>query len=88
MRFRIPKQVSILITVMQISQMVVGFYGMLYSFNQSLDPRGQCDATPANAAFGVGVYLLFLILFVNFFVRSYLFCSAPPAGDREAKKQL
>ena len=66
--------------------MVFGGIGMLYSFKQSLDPKGQCDATPANAAFGVGVYLLFLVLFVNFFVRSYLFCSAPPA--RETKKKL
>lgn len=77
-----------MITVMQISQMVVGFYGMLYSFKQSLDPKGQCDATPANAAFGVGVYLLFLILFVNFFVRNYLLCSPPVAREREAKKKL
>lgn len=85
LRFRISKFISILITILQILQMIIGFYGMLYAFKQTLSSKGQCDATPFNAAFGVFIYFLFLTLFLNFFVQSYLFC-APSIKD-ETKKQ-
>ena len=86
LRFRIPRNISVLITVLQISQMIVGFYGMSYCYRQAINAKVHCDTTPFNAGFGVFVYGLFLILFVNFFVRSYLFCGPPPIKDSSKKK--
>jgi elongation of very long chain fatty acids protein 6 len=67
----LPRGIAICITVMQIVQMIFGFYINIKSFEFKLTGF-PCDISMNVAAAGLALYLLFFALFVNFFVRSYL----------------
>jgi len=67
----IPGVISIAITSIQILQMLFGLYVhyMIVVFKRS---GILCDCSYGVAVTGLSVYLLFLILFVNFFIKTYL----------------
>lgn len=76
--YRIPKRISIGITVMQISQMVIGIVAQSASFYTSqVDSTCRCPSKTLIAAFTI--YGSYFALFVHFFVHRYVFSSKPPA---------
>ena len=67
----IPKQVNVTITSLQIIQMLYGLWINIRVVHLKLTGQA-CDAHISVALTGLSLYGLFFILFVNFFVRSYL----------------
>ncbi|KAH9395196.1 hypothetical protein TYRP_020955 [Tyrophagus putrescentiae] len=71
MRIRLPKQVNITITTLQIAQMFAGLYVNADSLRRKLTGL-PADLSVASALAGFSLYFLFFALFVNFFIRTYL----------------
>lgn len=71
MRIRIPRQVSITITTLQIVQMFVGLYINVDCLHRKLSAM-PCDLSFSVALSGFSLYFLFFVLFVNFFIRTYI----------------
>lgn len=72
MKFSIPKQVNLTITTLQIAQMFVGLYINYQCLKMKL--LGEpVDLSYSVSVTGFVLYGLFAILFLNFFVRTYIF---------------
>ncbi|KAI1714522.1 GNS1/SUR4 family domain-containing protein [Ditylenchus destructor] len=71
MRLRIPKQVAMFITVLQILQMIIGVsIGVtIYRIKSS---GGECQQTWSNLYFSFAIYFSYFLLFCNFFYHAYL----------------
>lgn len=71
LRVRIPRQVNITLTTAQILQMFFGLYINYDCLKRKL--LGQpCDISLSVAVSGFSLYFLFFLLFVNFFIRTYI----------------
>ena len=71
MKIKIPRQVNVSITTLQIAQMFAGFYINIDCLRRKL--TGQpADLSLSVAISGFSLYFLFFMLFVNFFVRTYI----------------
>lgn len=70
-RFRVPKPAAMLITALQIAQMVMGVY---IGFNvYGIKAAGQpCQQTWENLSFSFLIYASYFLLFCNFFYQAYL----------------
>ncbi|XP_044752823.1 elongation of very long chain fatty acids protein 6-like [Coccinella septempunctata] len=68
--YKIPKQVSICITSLQILQMMVGCLVNVYGLIQ-IQKGIECETTHLNIFFSLVLYLSFFILFVHFFLNTY-----------------
>ena len=71
MRFRLPRWVSILITSLQILQMIMGIVLNVSSYLYKSNGHA-CHQTYKNIFFGLGMYLSYFALFSHFFYNSYL----------------
>ena len=76
-RWRPPKGVSILITLLQLLQMVSGLIANLYVvFNIYLTPGFYCDgvadASYSPSGWGAAMYCSYFVLFVHFFYTTYV----------------
>ena len=76
MRFVIPRVVNITITSLQIAQMFAGLFINYLALHYKLSGI-PCDLSQKVAIFGFSLYFLFFILFMNFFIRSYVLKSTP-----------
>lgn len=83
--YRFSRLVNMSITTSQIAQMVFGLsVNLLALYHRKKD--SSCDAHPMISVVGILIYSSFLILFVNFFVRTYLApCRSP--SSRKLKNQ-
>ena len=74
MRFYVPKQISLLITSMQLIQMVIGCYVnyMVWQIKK-LRPTKQCLTTDANITWSFIMYFSYFLLFAKFFLDAYVF---------------
>jgi len=70
-RFVIHPMVAKFITLSQILQMIFGFYVNIRAFQFKINGI-PCDLSVSVVTTGLGLYYLFLMLFVNFFIRTYL----------------
>ena len=83
--FFVPKHVNMLITTSQILQMIIGFIICLRISLDKMSSNSSCGF-PVNATIsGLVLYSSFLILFVNFFVKSYF---ATTVSSAQVKKSL
>ncbi len=72
MQYKIPKAISKLITSLQILQMILGLIVMLAIVNFKLNnSQPRCVNNTAQIILGVITYATFLLLFINFYVKSY-----------------
>ena len=69
--FKLPRLVSVIITTLQILQMFIGLYVSSYCFAQKLAGL-PCKITLNESIFCFTIYFTYLILFLNFFIRTYL----------------
>ncbi|KPM03394.1 Elongation of very long chain fatty acids-like protein 1 [Sarcoptes scabiei] len=75
-KIQIPKQVNITITILQVTQMFLGLYIHYQSLKLKL--LGQpVDASYSVLFVGSLLYSIFAILFVQFFIRTYILTSRP-----------
>ncbi len=75
MGVRVPKAVSMLITTLQLSQMVLGIVIICRVFLIKLAGT-PCQQDNGNLLLGAAIYSSYFVLFVKFFVDAYL-SSAP-----------
>ncbi|CAG2119723.1 unnamed protein product [Medioppia subpectinata] len=69
--WRLSRRLSACITSLQVVQMMAGFYINYVAMNRKLNGQ-PCDVSLHVAKTGVTLYALFMVLFMNFFVKSYL----------------
>lgn len=71
LQYRVPKLVAMLITTLQIVQMVFGFYVSYYAFRAKVG-GDYCEIPMRTATLGLLVYIAFFYMFAQFFMRNYL----------------
>lgn len=81
--YRLPRVISVVITVLQIAQMftALGIFFYIYSRRYFLDEKLALDENVV--VFGFLMYLSYFVLFVNFFYQSYI--KAKPKATPELK---
>ncbi|XP_039313032.1 elongation of very long chain fatty acids protein 6 [Solenopsis invicta] len=71
MRYRPPKAISMVITTLQLTQMVIGCIINIHAY-QYLESGYACNITRMNIRFSFAMYLSYFVLFARFFHKSYL----------------
>lgn len=69
--FRLPRQMAVFITSLQLVQMTVGCVVNLWLLKIIAEQR-QCTVSHVNVNFALAMYFSYLVLFGNFFYGSYL----------------
>lgn len=84
-RVRVPRPIALLITTMQIAQMVVGLslLGLVNSWRDDV----HCVSTTYNIMWGSLMYLSYLVLFCSFFYQSYIKGPAVREENKRMKHQ-
>ena len=80
-KIRMPRFISIIITALQIMQMLIGLGVAAYMLNAKLNGL-PCKISIGEITFSLSVYLSYFVLFANFFIRSYF----APKQTEPAKK--
>ncbi|XP_054165785.1 elongation of very long chain fatty acids protein 6-like [Oppia nitens] len=71
MKLPLPRQVSMLITTMQIIQMILGLIINMHVLWRKLN-QSQCDCSIQRVLVSLFIYTLFLALFLNYFYKTYI----------------
>lgn len=71
MRVRVPRNVMMAITIMQLSQMVVGLFINVYAY-WLLENGHHCQVSKDNVRWAFVMYFCYFFLFVNYFYRTYI----------------
>ncbi|CAD1468679.1 unnamed protein product, partial [Heterotrigona itama] len=86
MRFNPPKWVTMTITTLQIVQMIWGCFITIIAYNYARSGEVECSVTLHNAQIGLLIYFSYLILFVRFFIQSYLLKKHEKKVNKSEKK--
>lgn len=81
-RIQIPKFVNIIITSLQISQMIVGIWVNTHAYLKKSSGK-RCDVAYKNIYWSFFIYFTFFILFFHFFRTSYLKKSSHKLKEKE-----
>jgi len=84
MRMRIPKWVNIMITSLQIAQMIVGIWVNVHAYFQKQEGN-RCDVSYNNIFWSFFVYFTFFVLFFQFFRNAYMKKAASHAAVESSK---
>ncbi|VDM69667.1 unnamed protein product [Strongylus vulgaris] len=71
LRLRLPKQIAMVVTVLQISQMIMGIY-IGFTVYKVKSAGDQCQQTWENLGLCFAIYFTYFLLFCNFFYHAYL----------------
>ncbi|KIH45001.1 GNS1/SUR4 family protein [Ancylostoma duodenale] len=71
LRIRLPKQIAMVVTVFQISQMIMGIYVGITVYRMKSSGE-QCQQTWENLGLCFLIYFTYFLLFCNFFYHAYL----------------
>lgn len=71
MRVTLPKFINMLITGMQITQMIVGCYVNIIVYN-AINNGDSCEADMMNIKYSTLMYLSYFVLFAHFFYSTYI----------------
>lgn len=80
---RPPRWVSMTVTSLQTAQMLVGVGISLFVAHVKWIQGRLCNQSDANLLFCFAIYISFAILFVRFFVCSYLFKKSPKVVKKD-----
>lgn len=69
--FRVNKKIAMLITSLQLLQMFVGIFAIVYAVHQIVNGN-RCDTKTPELIFGVAIYTSYMVLFSNFFYNAYI----------------
>ncbi|KAF6017453.1 ELOVL6 [Bugula neritina] len=86
MKIRVPNQIRMLITMLQLIQMVIGCLVNFYVYSVKKQGR-YCDISMRNIGYSFVMYLSYFVLFAKFFYDSYI--NPPPraASSLTAEKK-
>lgn len=79
MRYSPPKQIAMLITSCQLSQMIVGCV-VNYFAHQYITEKQECHISQTNIKLSMAMYFSYFVLFARFFQKSY-FSKTPKSKD-------
>lgn len=71
MRYNPPRKVAMLITSLQLLQMVVGCAVNLWA-RQLIQQQQECHVTPMNIKLSIVMYFSYFVLFARFFYKAYM----------------
>ncbi|PIO70161.1 GNS1/SUR4 family protein [Teladorsagia circumcincta] len=71
LRVRVPKQIAMVVTVLQISQMVMGIFIGIVVYRRKSSGE-SCQQTWENLGLCFTIYFTYFLLFCNFFYHAYL----------------
>lgn len=71
MKFRLPRWISMMITLLQLSQMVIGCWVNISAW-QYKNNGEMCQVTEENLQVSFAMYTTYFILFAHFFLGSYI----------------
>ena len=71
LKFKVPRQVAMIITAAQLMQMVVGCHVNVFAYN-ALERGEQCQVTVENIKISLLMYASYFVLFSRFFYKAYL----------------
>lgn len=71
MKYKPPRQIAMVITTLQLLQMVIGC-GINIWAHQLLQSGAKCNITPLNIKLSITMYLSYFVLFARFFFKAYL----------------
>lgn len=73
MRFSPPRSIAMLITSMQLTQMIVGCAINLWAHDfLTSGGRSACQISPINIKLSIAMYFSYFVLFARFFYKTYL----------------
>ncbi|XP_023013402.1 elongation of very long chain fatty acids protein baldspot [Leptinotarsa decemlineata] len=78
MRYNPPRQIAMVITSLQLLQMIIGCAVNLWA-RQLLQQQQECHISPINIKLSIAMYLSYFVLFARFFYKAYM------SGDRRSK---
>jgi len=81
MGYKPPRQIAMVITTLQLLQMVIGCAINIWA-HQLLQNGAECNITPLNIKLSITMYLSYFVLFARFFFNAYL---SSGKGDRKPK---
>jgi len=81
LRFRVPRGFAMVITSLQLVQMVMGTVVNVWAY-QSKQGRGECSVSYDNIKVSLLMYISYFVLFAQFFCRAYLYKSSGGKGGR------
>lgn len=70
MRYNPPRQLAMVITTLQLLQMIIGCMVNLRA-HQLVQSQAECHITPLNIKLSIAMYLSYFVLFARFFYKSY-----------------
>eukprot|EP00096_Caligus_rogercresseyi_P008951 TRINITY_DN2941_c0_g1_i4.p1 TRINITY_DN2941_c0_g1~~TRINITY_DN2941_c0_g1_i4.p1 ORF type:complete len:329 (+),score=65.82 TRINITY_DN2941_c0_g1_i4:280-1266(+) len=79
LKFRVPRQISMTITFLQLLQMVVGCFINIWTYQIKLSGQ-SCQVSYENIKFSLLMYGSYFLLFAKFFHDSYLRCGSRAAS--------
>lgn len=84
MRYSPPKSISMVITSLQLTQMIVGCAINIWAFQYLAQGQKECGISRVNIKFSLTMYFSYFVLFARFFYHAYI------SGSRGkmAKKSL
>lgn len=71
MKFKPPRQIAMVITTLQLLQMVCGCAINIQAY-QALQIGAKCNITPLNVKLSIIMYMSYFVLFARFFFKSYI----------------
>lgn len=85
LKVHVPRAIAMLITVAQIVQMIFGLYINYQAYVVRVNNIHACDTSEAASFYGLVIYGIFFMLFIKFFVNSYLSCTKRTQVYKEKK---
>jgi len=84
MKFRIPRWVSMQITILQLTQMIIGCYINLQAWQYKKDGE-MCQVSDENLKYSLIMYATYFLLFAHFFLGTYITKST--SREKKQKQQ-
>lgn len=72
MGFKPPRFIAMMVTTMQLVQMVVGFFVTGAAYYYIMNGEKECHATTLNIVSGLLMYFSYFVLFAMYFYKTYL----------------
>lgn len=83
MRYKPPKWIAMLITTLQLTQMIIGCAINISAYQYLESGQVDCRITRTNVKFSLAMYFSYFVLFARFFHKSYI---GGKQGNKAAKK--
>ena len=89
MRFTPPRAIAMVITGLQLTQMVVGLAINIWA-NDFMKSTGQtsCQISPMNVKLSVAMYFSYFVLFARFFYKTYLSSNARKGKNTRTSESI